>query len=248
MVAVLLAVALPVTAQDISVMYNGRALETSAPPVEQNGRVLVAMRDIFEAMSASLAWDAASQTVTATHGSTEIVLTIGSTTAYVDSKAVALDVAAQLIDERTFVPLRFVAESTGAKVAWVPATRTVAITTGSGDGVPPQGSSHAGIPAPTITSPRPKETVGPAVDVVGRTAPGSAIRIYTYVYTKDGGHLVSSVPGILHDVPANGGFSHRIALPANRDYPPQALYYDIYAWTVIGGEQSRPTVVRVYRK
>jgi len=248
MLALLLALASPAAAQDIGVTYNGHALRTTAPPVEQNGRVLVAMRDIFEAMSASLEWDAASRTVRATHGSTAIVLTIGSTTAHVDERTVALDVPAQIIGAYTYVPLRFIAEATGAQVQWIAETRTVAVTTGAGGGMPPQASSHFSVPAPTITSPRPNQTLGPAVDVVGSTTPGAAIRVVTYVYRKATGRLVSQVPGIVHDVPANGQFSHRIALPANRDLAPRDLYYDIYAWTVIGGNQSKPTVVRVYRR
>jgi len=248
MLGLLLALTLPGAAQSIAVTFNGRPLPTTAPPVEKNGRVLVAMRDIFEAMNAQLQWNAASRTVTATQGSTRIVLTIGNATAYVDGRPVSLSVPAQIIGGYTYVPLRFVGESTGARVQWIDATRTVAVTTGSGGGVPPQGSTHAAIQPPTVTTPRPGDKVGPAVEVAGRTTPGSAIRIVTYVYTKASGTLVSQVPGILHDVGANGEFSHRIALPANRTYGPPDLYYDIHCWTVLAGEQSRATVVRVYRR
>jgi len=248
MIGLLLAALLPVVAQPITITFDGRPLATSANPIEQSGRVLVPMRDIFEALSAELQWDPASRTVRAFHGSTEIVLTIGSTVAYVAGRAVNLSVPAQIIGGFTYVPLRFVAEATGANVKWIESTRTVQITTGAGEGIPPAGSSHGAIPPPVIVSPRPNETVGPAVDVVGRTVPGSAIRIVTYVHMRDTGRLVAPVPGILRNVPANGEFSHRIALPTNKYYAPQAVYYDIHAWTVIGGQQSKPTVVRVYRR
>jgi len=248
MLGTLLAVALPCAAQGINVVYNAQRLTTTAPPVEQNGRVLVAMRDIFEAMSAELEWHSATRTVRATHGQSVIVLTIGNSIAYVDGRAVPLDVPAQIKDGYTYVPLRFVAEATGARVEWVAARRTVAITTGAGGGIPPQGSSHGAIAPPTVTGPRANATVGPAVDVVGRTTPGAAIRIVTYVHLRRTGEIVSEVPGILHDVGVSGEFSYRIALPSNRAFPTKDLYYDIHCWTVQGGEQSRPTVVRVYRK
>ncbi len=248
MLGLLLVVASPCAAQGIAVVYNGQPLTTTAPPIEQDGRVLVAMRDIFEAVSAELEWNAATRTVRATHGQTVVVLTIGSPTAYVSGRAVSLAVPAQIKDGYTYVPLRFVAEATGARVQWVGPTRTVTITTGAGDGIPPQGSSLGVIPPPTIVHPRARDTLGPAVDVTGRTAPGSAIRIVTFVHRRDTGELVSEVPGILHDVDASGEFSHRIALPSNRAFPPRDLYYDIHCWTVQGGEQSRPTIVRVYRR
>jgi hypothetical protein len=86
------------------------------------------------------------------------------------------------------------------------------------------------------------------VDVVGSTVPGSAIRIVTYVYQRADGALVTEVPGILRNVPANGEFTHTIALPTNKDKPAESLHYDIHCWTVMGGTQSKPIVIRVYRK
>ncbi|MGQ9730402.1 MAG: copper amine oxidase N-terminal domain-containing protein [Candidatus Zipacnadales bacterium] len=239
--------AVSAVAQGIAVIYNGTPLKTTAPPVERNGRVLAGLRDIFEALGAKIRWDSVSRTVTATQGSTVVVITINSNVAYVDGRAVTLDVPAQIINEYTYVPLRFVAEATGAQVQWIAATRTVTVTTGAGRGMPPQHATNNSIPAPAIISPRPNAKVGPAVDVVGRTVPGSTIRIITYVYKKDTGEQIARVPGIVHNVAGNGEFSHRIAIPTHRDLRPSDLYYDIHCWTVMEGGQSQPTVIRVYR-
>jgi hypothetical protein len=248
MLGLLLMVALPGAAQPIRVTYNGRPLATTAPPIEQSGRVLVAMRDIFEALDAAVEWTAATRTVRARHGQTQIVLTIGSSTAYVGGRAVPLAVPAQIRGGHTYVPLRFVAEASGAQVQWLAATRSVAIVSASGGSTKPPSSIHAPLAPPVVTSPRANDRVGPAVDVVGRTTPGSAIRIVTYVHRRSNGELIAQVPGIVHDVGANGEFSHRIALPSNKDRSPQELYYDIHCWTLQGGDQSKPTIVRVYRK
>ncbi|MBM3499234.1 MAG: copper amine oxidase N-terminal domain-containing protein [Armatimonadetes bacterium] len=247
MLGMLLLTTLPCIAQGIGVVYNGRPLPTSAPPIEQDGRVLVAVRDIFEALGADVEWNAATRTIRAQRAQAVILLTIGSTTASVNGRAVPLAVPAQIKGGHTYVPLRFVAEATGAKVGWVAETRTVAISAASG-GLPPLGPTLRALAVPTISAPRAGAVVGPAVDVVGRTTPRTAIRIVTYVHRRDTKEVVSEVPGIVHDVDASGEFSHRIALPSNRAFPPKALYYDIQCWTVEGDRQSRPTVVRVYRK
>jgi len=232
----------------ISVVYNGAALKTSPPPVESQGRVLIGMRDIFEAMSAELTWNAPTRTVTATQGSTTVTLTIGSRTAYVNGRAVALDVPPQIIEGTTFVPLRFVAEATGAEVKWQADTRTVAITTGAGAGMPPRDTTGGAVPSPTVTAPKAGDIVQPAVDVKGQSVAGATIRIVTYVYKKATGEGVTHVPGIIHNVWADGSFDFTIAIPTNsRMGPVTDLYYDIYVWAVKGGEQSEPTIVRVYR-
>jgi len=241
-------IAVPAASQDITVVYNGSVLDVSAPPEEQEGRVLIGMRDIFEAMSAVIGWDAATRTVTAEQGATTIKLTIGSTTAYVNGRPVTLQVPAQIINESTYVPLRFVAEATGAKVQWIGATRTVDVKTGAGHGIPAIGSTGPTVlTAPVVTSPSWNEKVGPAVNVTGRTAGGATVRIITFVMKRDTNELVSKVPGIVHNVGVDGTFDFRIALPSGRGSRPEELYYDIHVWMVDGGEQSDPTIVRVYR-
>jgi hypothetical protein len=236
------------SAQTITIIYNGTVLEADPSPVEQSGRVLVGMRDIFEAMNAGIQWNSATRTVTATQGSTVVVLTIGSNVAYVTGRAVTLDVPAQIIGTSTYVPLRFVAEATGADVQWQGATRTVVITTAAGPGMPPIGAGTGAVPSPVVTYPKANQTVGPSVDVKGRSIAGATIRIVTFVHKKATDERVSSVPGIIHDVWADGSFSFRIALPSGKTLRPQDLYYDIHVWAVKGGEQSEPTVVRVVRQ
>ena len=60
---------------------------------------------------------------------TNIVLTIGNNTAIVNNLSVNLDVPAMIIESRTYVPLRFVAESMGAEVKWDEFDRKVTIRT-----------------------------------------------------------------------------------------------------------------------
>lgn len=114
---------------DISVQLNGQPLATSTAPVQMNGRTLVPLRDIFEALGATVNWNAAAQTILATRGTTQIGLAINNRTASVNGSPVTLDQAATLIGGRTFVPLRFVAEATGAKVDWNGALQQVSILT-----------------------------------------------------------------------------------------------------------------------
>ena len=72
--------------------------------------------------------DNKTRTVHAKNETTVMELTIGQKTAIVNGIEHTLDVAPEITDDRTFVPLRFVSESVGAEVDWDAATRTVIIT------------------------------------------------------------------------------------------------------------------------
>jgi len=60
-----------------------------------------------------------------------IVLTIGSDIVMVDGRATIVDAAPEIVAGRTFVPIRFIAETFGSTVTWLPETRGITITLGS---------------------------------------------------------------------------------------------------------------------
>lgn len=119
---------LSVSAEDkITITIDGAIQSYDVSPVIVNGRTLVPMRAIFESLGANVEWNESSRTVTATAESTVITLGIDKTEATVDGEKIALDVPAQIVDSRTMVPARFVAEALKCDVKWVEGTKTVAI-------------------------------------------------------------------------------------------------------------------------
>jgi len=60
-----------------------------------------------------------------------VVLTIGSDIVMVDGRATIVDAAPEIVAGRTFVPIRFIAETFGSTVTWLPETRGITITLGS---------------------------------------------------------------------------------------------------------------------
>jgi len=116
--------------QPISVTIDGRALVMDAQPVSRDGRTLVPLRAIFEALGANVEWDPVERTITGTRGNTTIFLQINNRTAKLNGNSITLDVPPAVIDGRTMVPTRFIAESLDAQVNWDGQTRTVSIVTG----------------------------------------------------------------------------------------------------------------------
>lgn len=139
----------------IDLVIDGEKLELDVPPQLVENRTLVPLRAIFEKLGATVEWDQATQTATATKGTDVVQITIDSTTAYINGQAQTLDVPAMVMDNRTLVPVRFVSEALQADVQWIQETQTVQITTQAG------GTS---VTVPTVTpTPTPTPTPEPAV-------------------------------------------------------------------------------------
>lgn len=117
-------------AQDTAtIRLNGQPLATSVAPIVRNGSTLVPMRDIFEALGATVVWNPRTQAIKAQKGGTDIWLQIGNRTARVDGDEKLLAQVPILYRRSTLVPLRFVSEALGADVNWNGARRVVRINT-----------------------------------------------------------------------------------------------------------------------
>lgn len=93
-----------------------------------NGRTMVPLRAIFEALGATVEWDDATKTVKSEKGDIYVALTIGEIELRKNWQTIELDVPAQIIDSRTMVPVRAISEAFECEVNWDDATKTVLIT------------------------------------------------------------------------------------------------------------------------
>ena len=132
----LLTVFLPASAQasDYHILINNQELYTSVPPVMRNGRILVPLRAIGEAMECEVIWVSGTQTANLRNDTTIVSMQIGnkkiSKMKRTDQQNITIietDVAPELINDSTYIPLRALAESLDAVVGWDGATQTVMV-------------------------------------------------------------------------------------------------------------------------
>lgn len=114
---------------EIRVFVDGTAVSFDQPPVIIGDRTLVPLRAIFEAMDATVSWDASTRTAIGKKDGTTVKITIDENVLYKDKTAITLDVSAKLIGGRTMVPARAISEAFGAYVSWNPAYRCVFVET-----------------------------------------------------------------------------------------------------------------------
>ncbi len=112
---------------DISVVLNGNELSFEQPPYIENGTTRVPMRKIFEALGATVDYNASTKTITAKKGDTSVELVAGASSAKINGKQTALSASVTNKNGSTMVPLRFVSEALGAEVAWDGTSRTITI-------------------------------------------------------------------------------------------------------------------------
>jgi len=104
-----------------------------SPPIIKNSRTLVPIRAIVETMGGAIKWYPADRRVDIQYKDQNISLWIGMNIAKVNGKNTMIDpdnpnVVPEIINGRTMLPLRFVAEALGCQVEWIEQTKTIKIT------------------------------------------------------------------------------------------------------------------------
>lgn len=107
---------------------NDRKNEMDTAPVIKGGRTLMPIRYVSETFGAKVDWNSKDRKVTISFEQKLIELWIGKDAAVVDGTLRRLDVAPEIIDGRTVLPLRFVSENLGLKVNWDGDLKEIKIT------------------------------------------------------------------------------------------------------------------------
>ncbi len=140
--------------------------ENGTVPVVDNDRTLVPIRAIIEAMGGDVKWDGEQNTALLTLGDDIITLTIGSETAFFNEEKHTLDVAPKIINDRTMLPIRFIAESFKFGVDWDEKTETITITKELAD---------------NSAAAKPDTSMGGKTLVVYYSASGSTAKVAEYI-------------------------------------------------------------------
>jgi len=116
-------------ADPVKVVVNGKNVEFPdvQPFIDANGRTIVPLRFVSEELGCKAEWHPSTSTVTIDRGRINVELVIGKKEITVLGVIKTMDTAAQILDGRTLVPVRFVAEAFGCELGWDSSTRTATI-------------------------------------------------------------------------------------------------------------------------
>ncbi|HYF93240.1 MAG TPA: copper amine oxidase N-terminal domain-containing protein [Symbiobacteriaceae bacterium] len=119
-----------------SLVLDGYTIEAEVKPVVVDGRTLLPLRALANSLGAEVEWDAENNTAVLRMGEKVIRVPIDSNLVTVDGEIVELDVAAKVVEGRTMLPVRFIAEAFGVKVDWDPETSTISLVREEGTAPP----------------------------------------------------------------------------------------------------------------
>lgn len=100
---------------------DGQTITRDVAPVIVNGRTMLPIRVITETLGGTAHWNANTQTVILNMDGKTLTMTIGQTIS-------GFDTAPIILNDRTYVPVRYVAEMLGASVEWIGESKQIVIT------------------------------------------------------------------------------------------------------------------------
>jgi len=93
--------------------------DLTAAPLIREGRTFIPLRFVSESLGAAVSWDSSTKTAIITNGANKAEFTIGENFLKLNGKRIDMDVQTTLINGRTFVPVRALAENVlGKEVFW----------------------------------------------------------------------------------------------------------------------------------
>ena len=113
---------------DVNYSINGESKKMDAKPFIKNNRTLVPLRFVVEALGGEVNWDGENRLVSVNSNGKNIELKIDSPIIKIDGKDVKIDQAAIIKGDRTYVPIRFIAENLDMVVNYINESREIEIS------------------------------------------------------------------------------------------------------------------------
>lgn len=118
-------------AKEVKIEIDGKEMvPKDMPAVIIDGRTMLPMRQIAQELGCEVNWNEAAQQIYVMRGSDIIVFTVNSKTGYENGKEFTMDVPATIVNDRTMLPVRALADALHLNIKWDDPNRTVSIQSG----------------------------------------------------------------------------------------------------------------------
>lgn len=118
-------------AKEVKIEIDGKEMvPKDMPAVIIDGRTMLPMRQIAQELGCEVNWNEAAQQIYVMRGSDIIVFTVNSKAGYENGKEFTMDVPATIVNDRTMLPVRALADALHLNIKWDDPNRTVSIQSG----------------------------------------------------------------------------------------------------------------------
>lgn len=121
-------------AKEVKISIDGKAMAPKdMPAVIIDGRTMLPMRQIAQELGCEVTWNEAAKQIYVMRGSDIIVFIVDSKAGYENGKEFTMDVPATIVNDRTMLPVRALADALHLNIKWDDPNRTVIINSGDTD-------------------------------------------------------------------------------------------------------------------
>lgn len=118
-------------AKEVKIEIDGKEMvPKDMPAVIIDGRTMLPMRQIAQELGCEVNWNEAAKQIYVMRGSDIVVFTVDSKTGYENGKEFTMDVPATIVNDRTMLPVRALADALHLNIKWDDPNRTVSIQSG----------------------------------------------------------------------------------------------------------------------
>lgn len=118
-------------AKEVKIEIDGKEMvPKDMPAVIINGRTMLPMRQIAQELGCEVNWNEAAKQIYVMRGSDIIVFAVDSKTGYENGQEFTMDVPATIVNDRTMLPVRALADALHLNIKWDDPSRTVSIQSG----------------------------------------------------------------------------------------------------------------------
>ena len=97
----------------IQVKIENEVVAFDAPPIQVRGVTMVPIRSMLECMGGTMRWDLATRTLTGWKNARRFDIVLNSRSANLNDRTVTMEEAPLIHKNRTYAPLKFIADATG---------------------------------------------------------------------------------------------------------------------------------------
>lgn len=118
-------------AKEVKIEIDGKEMvPKDMPAVIIDGRTMLPMRQIAQELGCEVNWNEAAKQIYVMRGSDIIVFAVDSKTGYENGQEFTMDVPATIVNDRTMLPVRALADALHLNIKWDDPSRTVSIQSG----------------------------------------------------------------------------------------------------------------------
>ena len=177
----------PYHAKEIRLQIDGKDFkDPNMPAVSIDGRTMLPMRGICQELGCEVTWNPKANEAYAIKDGETIVFAVNQKTGYKNGEPFTMDVPPMIINDRTMLPVRALADALNVDIKWDDNSRTVSIGKDTATDSQEKPEEKPPVTPPMPDKPQEKPVIQQKVKLMGITVPQSVTDVQRFTISASG--------------------------------------------------------------